>query len=114
DVSEAIFSEPNNTIRFSDVPPLGVEVRRGPTFDGLGQYYRETIAESDAAPVDVAAALRDAEVDVVVSYLPVGSEEATKFYAQAAIDARAAFVNCIPVFIASNQEWARRFAEAGL
>src|SRR5438552_18608434 len=114
DVSEAIFSEPNNTIRFADVPPLGVEVQRGPTLDGLGKYYRETIDESDARPVDVAAALRDARVDVVVSYLPVGSEDATKFYAQAAIDAGAAFVNCIPVFIASNQEWARKFADAGL
>ncbi|HXJ67184.1 MAG TPA: inositol-3-phosphate synthase [Actinomycetota bacterium] len=114
DVSEAIFSEPNNTIKFSDVPPQAVEVQRGPTLDGLGKYYRETIVESDAAPVDVAAALRAAEVDVVVSYLPVGSEEAAKYYAQAAIDAGAGFVNCMPVFIASTQEWARKFADAGL
>jgi myo-inositol-1-phosphate synthase len=114
DVSEAIFSEPNNTIRFADVPPLGVEVQRGVTLDGLGKYYRETIDESDAPPVDVAAALREAGVDVVVSYLPVGSEEATKLYAQAAIDAGAAFVNCIPAFIASNVEWAKKFADAGL
>jgi myo-inositol-1-phosphate synthase len=114
DVSEAIFSEPNNTIRFSDVPPAGVEVMRGPTLDGLGKYYREIIEESDAPVSDVATAMRDAAVDVVVSYLPVGSEEATRFYAQAAIDAGAAFVNCIPVFIASDREWGRKFAAAGL
>ncbi|HYV01803.1 MAG TPA: inositol-3-phosphate synthase, partial [Actinomycetota bacterium] len=105
DVAEAIFSEPNNTIRFADVPPLGVEVLRGPTLDGLGKYYREVVQEADGAPVDVSAAMRDAGVDVVVSYLPVGSEAATRFYAQAAIDAGAAFVNCIPVFIASDREW---------
>jgi myo-inositol-1-phosphate synthase len=114
DVAEAIFAEPNNTIRFADVPPLGVEVQRGPTLDGLGRYYRDVIQESDHDAVDVAAALRAAEVDVVVSYLPVGSEVATRFYAQAAIDAGAAFVNCIPVFIASDREWARRFVDAGL
>ncbi len=114
DVSEAIAAEPNNTIRFADVPPLGVEVLRGPTADGLGRYYRDVITESHTPPADVARALRGAGVDVVVSYLPVGSEEATKLYAQAAIDAGAAFVNCIPVFIASNREWARKFAAAGL
>jgi myo-inositol-1-phosphate synthase len=115
DVAEAIFSEPNNTIRFAeDVPPTGVEVLRGPTLDGLGKYYRDVIDEADFEPVDVAQALRDAEVDVVVSYLPVGSEEATRFYAQAAILAGAGFVNCIPVFIASDREWAKRFADAGL
>ena len=114
DVSEAIVAEPNNTFRFADVPPLGVDVLRGETLDGFGKYYRETVDESDARPVDVADALRDAGVDVVVSYLPVGSEDATRFYARAAIDAGAAFVNCIPSFLASNQEWARRFAAAGL
>jgi len=114
DVAEAIFTEPNNTMRFSDVPPTGVEVLRGPTLDGLGKYYRETIYESDREVAVVAAAFRDAGVDVVVSYLPVGGEEATRFYARAAIDAGAGFVNCIPVFIASDGEWARRFAEAGL
>jgi myo-inositol-1-phosphate synthase len=114
DVSEAIVSEPNNTIKFADVPPLQVEVQRGPTLDGLGRYYRETIEESDVAPVDVAAILRETEADVLVSYLPVGSEEAAKHYAQAAIDAGVALVNCLPVFIASDPEWARRFVAAGV
>jgi myo-inositol-1-phosphate synthase len=114
DVSEAILSEPNNTIQFADVPPTGVEVLRGHTLDGLGRYYRETIEESDLPPVDVVRALREAEADVLVNYLPVGSEEATQFYARAAIEAGVALVNCMPVFIASNREWARRFADARL
>jgi myo-inositol-1-phosphate synthase len=114
DVAEAIASEPNNTIRFADVPPTGVTVQRGPTFDGLGRYYRETIVESDLPPVDVAKALGESEADVVVSYLPVGSEQAAKHYAQAALDARVAFVNCLPVFIASNKAWASKFVEAGV
>jgi myo-inositol-1-phosphate synthase len=114
DLADAIAAEPNNTIRFADVPPTGVIVQRGHTLDGLGAYYRATITESDAEPVDVAQALRDAQVDVVVSYLPVGSEQAATFYAQAAIDARSGFVNCLPAFIASEGEWAKRFADAGL
>ncbi|MBI2236934.1 MAG: inositol-3-phosphate synthase [Actinobacteria bacterium] len=114
DVSESIFSEPNNTIRFADVPPTGVEVLRGHTLDGLGKYYRQVIEESDLPPVDVAAKLREAEAQVVVSYLPVGSERAASFYAQAAVDAGAGFVNCMPVFIASNRAWARKFADAGV
>ncbi len=115
DVAEAIFTEPNNTIRFvDDVPPTGVLVERGPTFDGLGRYYRETIQESDEEPVDVAAAVRRAGAEVVVSYLPVGSEEATRHYARAALEAGCGFVNCIPVFIASDPEWAKRFGDAGL
>ena len=114
DVSEAIYTEPNNTIRFADVPPTGVTVQRGPTLDGLGKYYREVIRESDEPPVDVSAALRDAGADVVVCYLPVGSEQAAKHYAQAALDAHVALVNCLPVFIASNKEWARKFVEAGV
>jgi myo-inositol-1-phosphate synthase len=114
DVAEAIVSEPNNTIRFADVPPTGVTVQRGPTLDGLGRYYREVIEESDAAPVDVAKALRRAEVDVLVSYLPVGSEQAAKHHAQAALDAKVGFVNCLPVFIASDQTWARKFVDAGV
>ena len=114
DVAEAIYSEPNNTVRFADVPPTGITVQRGRTLDGLGEYYREMITESDTEPVDVAAALREARADVLVCYLPVGSEEAAKYYAQCAIDAKVAFVNCLPVFIASNQEWARKFVDAGL
>jgi len=114
DLAEAIVSEPNNTIRFAEVPPTGVTVQRGPTFDGLGRYYRETITESELPPVDVAKALRDAQADVVVSYLPVGSEQAAKHYAQAALDAHVAFVNCLPVFIASDKAWAQKFVEAGV
>jgi myo-inositol-1-phosphate synthase len=114
DLAEAIVASENNTITLCDVPPTGVTVQRGPTFDGLGQYYREIIDESEAEPVDVAQALRDAEVDVVVSYLPVGSEQADKFYAQAAIDAGCAFVNALPVFIASDPVWAQKFTDAGL
>ncbi len=114
DLAEAIVASENNTIKLCDVPPTGVTVQRGPTFDGLGQYYREIVEESDATPVDVAKALRDAQVDVVVSYLPVGSEQADKFYAQAAIDAGCAFVNALPVFIASDPEWAQKFTDAGL
>ena len=114
DLAEAIVASENNTIKLCDVPPTGITVQRGPTFDGLGQYYREIIEESDVEPVDVAQALRDAQVDVVVSYLPVGSEAADKFYAQAAIDAGCAFVNALPVFIASDPVWAKKFEDAGL
>jgi myo-inositol-1-phosphate synthase len=114
DLAEAIVASENNTITLCDVPPTGITVQRGPTFDGLGQYYREIIDESAAEPVDVVQALRDAEVDVVVSYLPVGSEQADKFYAQAAIDAGCAFVNALPVFIASDPAWAQKFTDAGL
>ncbi|MEU4673886.1 inositol-3-phosphate synthase [Amycolatopsis sp. NPDC023774] len=114
DLSEAIFSSENNTIKIADVPPLGVPVQRGHTYDGLGRFYRETISESDEAPVDIVGALRDAKVDVLVSYLPVGSEEADKFYAQAAIDAGVAFVNALPVFIASDPVWAKKFEDAGV
>jgi myo-inositol-1-phosphate synthase len=114
DLAEAITASENNTITICDVPPLGVIVQRGPTHDGLGKYYRETITESDTDPVDVTAALREANVDVVVCYLPVGSEQAAKFYAQCAIDAGCAFVNALPVFIAGTREWAQKFAAAGL
>ncbi|MDQ1448691.1 MAG: myo-inositol-phosphate synthase [Actinomycetota bacterium] len=114
DLGKAIFTSINNTIRFADVPDLGVIVQRAPTFDGLGKYYREVVEESPAEPVDIARALRDARVDVLVSYLPVGSEDAQKHYAQAALDAGVAFVNAIPVFIASNPEWAKKFEDAGL
>jgi myo-inositol-1-phosphate synthase len=112
DVAEAIWSEPNNTIRFADVPPLGVTVSRGHTLDGLGEYYRATIEESDEPEADVVQVLRDARADVLVSYLPVGSEEAARFYASCALEAGVAFVNCLPVFIASDRAWAKRFADA--
>jgi myo-inositol-1-phosphate synthase len=114
DLAEAIVASENNTIKITDVPPTGVTVQRGPTHDGLGKFYRETIEESDESAVDVVAALRDARVDVVVSYLPVGSEEADRFYAQCAIDAGCAFVNALPVFIASDPAWAKKFTDAGL
>ena len=114
DLAEAINASENNTIRICDVPPTGVIVQRGHTRDGLGKYYRETITESEADPVDVVSVLREAAVDVVVCYLPVGSEDAAKFYAQCAIDAGCAFVNALPVFIAGTPEWAQKFADAGL
>lgn len=114
DLSEAINSSENNTIKITDVPPLGVTVQRGPTHDGLGKYYRETIEESDTDPVDVVAALQAANVDVLVSYLPVGSETADKFYAQCALDAGVGFVNALPVFIASDPTWAQKFTDAGV
>jgi len=114
DLAEAIVASENNTIKFCDVPPVGVSVQRGPTLDGLGQYYREIIDEADEPAVDVAAALRAARADVVVCYLPVGSEAAAKHYAQAAIDAGCAFVNALPVFIASDPAWAAKFEAAGV
>jgi myo-inositol-1-phosphate synthase len=114
DLSEAIGASENNTIKIADVPPTDIIVQRGPTLDGIGKYYAETIELSDADPVDVVKALKDAKVDVLVSYLPVGSEEADKFYAQCAIDAKVAFVNALPVFIASDPEWAKKFTDAGV
>jgi myo-inositol-1-phosphate synthase len=114
DLSEAILNSENNTIKIADVPPTGIIVQRGPTLDGIGKYYALTIEESDAEAVDVVQALKDAKVDVLVSYLPVGSEEADKFYAQCAIDAKVAFVNALPVFIASDPEWAAKFEAAGV
>ncbi|MFN3338117.1 MAG: inositol-3-phosphate synthase [Dietzia sp.] len=114
DLAEAINASENNTLKLCDVPPTGITVQRGPTLDGLGKYYRQTIEESSAEPVDMVRALRDAEVDVLVSYLPVGSEEADKFYAQCCIDADVAFVNALPVFIASDPVWAEKFRAAGV
>ncbi len=114
DLSEAIVASENNTIKIADVPPLDVPVQRGHTLDGLGKYYRETIVESDEEPVDIVGALRATRADVLICYLPVGSEEAAKFYAQCAIDARVAFVNALPVFIAGTPEWAQKFADAGV
>jgi myo-inositol-1-phosphate synthase len=114
DLSEAIAASENNTIKIADVPPTGIIVQRGHTLDGLGKYYRETIDESDETPVDVVAALKEARADVLVCYLPVGSEDAAKFYAQCAIDAGVGFVNCLPVFIAGTKEWADKFTAAGV
>jgi myo-inositol-1-phosphate synthase len=114
DLSKAIVAGPNNTIRFADVGELGVVVERAPTLDGLGEFYRDMVEESPYEPVDVAARLKESGADVLVSYLPVGSEEAQRFYAQACLDAGVAFVNAIPVFIASDPVWAQRFTEAGV
>ncbi|CAN2203402.1 INO1 Myo-inositol-1-phosphate synthase [Candidatus Nanopelagicaceae bacterium] len=114
DLSEAIWASENNTIKFSDVAKTGVPVQRGVTLDGLGKYYKETIQESTEASVDVVATLKAEQVDVLICYLPVGSEEAAKFYAQCAIDAGCAFVNALPVFIASDPVWAKKFEDAGL
>jgi myo-inositol-1-phosphate synthase len=114
DLSEAIFASENNTIKIADVPPTNVTVQRGPTLDGIGKYYADTIEVSDAEPVDVVKVLEENSVDVLVSYLPVGSEEADKFYAQCAIDARVAFVNALPVFIASDPVWAKKFEDGGV
>jgi myo-inositol-1-phosphate synthase len=114
DLSEAIWASENNTIKFSNVAKTGVPVLRGVTLDGLGKYYKETIQESTAAPVDVVATLKAEEVDVLICYLPVGSEEAAKYYAQCAIDAGCAFVNALPVFIASDPAWEKKFKDAGL
>ncbi|MEX6429885.1 MAG: inositol-3-phosphate synthase [Ferrimicrobium sp.] len=113
-LSKAIFAGRNNTIKFADVPDSQITVQRGPTLDGLGKYYRESIEESPIDPVDVVEVLRAARVDVLVAYLPVGSEKAQKFYAQACLDAKVAFVNAIPVFIASDPEWAAKFTAAGV
>jgi len=114
DVAEAIHATPNNTMKFAKVAPTGVTVERGPTFDGLGRYLRDEIEESDEPPVDVGARLASTRTDVVVSYLPVGSQRATEWYATQALEAGCAFVNCIPVFIASNRQWRRKFEQRGL
>ncbi|MHB8319216.1 MAG: inositol-3-phosphate synthase [Acidimicrobiales bacterium] len=114
DLGKAIFAGQNNTIRFADVGDLGITVERGPTFDGLGRYYRDVVEESPQDPVDIAEALVASRADVLVAYLPVGSELAQRNYAEACLAARVAFINAIPVFIASNPEWAARFESAGV
>ena len=114
DLADAIWASENNTIKFSDVAKTGVPVQRGVTHDGLGKYYKETIKESNESAVDVVAVLKEEQVDVLICYLPVGSEDAAKFYAQCAIDAGCAFVNALPVFIASDPVWAKKFEDAGL
>ncbi|MBX3091797.1 MAG: inositol-3-phosphate synthase [Cryobacterium sp.] len=114
DLATAIWASQNDTLRFAEVAPTGVTVQRGPTLDGLGEYYRQVVDESPAPVVDVVQVLRDSGADVFVCYLPVGSDAAVKFYAQASIDAGVAFVNALPVFVASDPEWARKFADAGV
>jgi myo-inositol-1-phosphate synthase len=114
DLADAIFAEPNNTIKFADVPPLGVKVHRGMTHDGLGKYLKEMIVKSDASTDDIIGILKATKTDVVVSYLPVGSEMATKWYVEQVLEAGCAFVNCIPVFIASAPYWNKRFAQRRL
>jgi len=114
DLAHAINASENNTIKIADVPPTGVVVQRGHTLDGLGKYYQQTIDESPETPVDIVQVLKDTRADVLVCYLPVGSEQAAKFYAQAAIDAKVAFVNALPVFIAGTKEWADKFTAAGV
>ncbi|CAM3325680.1 Inositol-3-phosphate synthase [Arthrobacter ulcerisalmonis] len=114
DLADAILASENNTIKIAEVPPTGVTVQRGHTLDGLGKYYLETIEQSTDEPVNVVQALKDAKVDVMVCYLPVGSQQAAEFYAQAAIDAGVGFVNALPVFIAGTKEWADKFTAAGV
>lgn len=114
DLAEAIWASENNTIKFAEVAKTGITVQRGKTLDGLGRYYKETIKESTAPEIDVVKALKDERIDVLICYLPVGSEEATKFYAQCALDAKVAFVNALPVFIASDPVWAEKFTKAGV
>jgi myo-inositol-1-phosphate synthase len=114
DVADAILMEPNNTMRFAKAPKTGVQVMRGPTLDGIGKYLRDEVPESDAEPVNIAEQLRKSGTDVLVSYLPVGSQRATEYYAEQALEAGCAFVNCIPVFIASNRDWAKRFEQRGI
>ncbi|MDR6955801.1 myo-inositol-1-phosphate synthase [Ancylobacter sp. 3268] len=114
DVSEAIFASPNNTRRFAQVPRLGVEVERGITLDSIGRYVADVVPESEAPTVDVARVLKDTRTDVLVSYLPVGSQLANEWYMERALEAGCGVVNCLPVFIASRHEWAERFAARGL
>ena len=114
DISKAMWAGLNNTVRFTDVGDLGTDVLRGPTLDGLGSHYRDSIEESMAPPIDVVASLRASRADVLVNYLPVGSERATRFYAEAALEAGVGFINCIPVFVASDRSWAGKFRAAGI
>ncbi|MCL4459849.1 MAG: inositol-3-phosphate synthase [Chloroflexi bacterium] len=114
DLAEAIFTKPNNTIKFTDVPPLGLRVERGMTHDGLGKYLLEIIEKAPGSTADIVGILKETKTDVVVSYLPVGSEEATKWYVEQVLDAGCGFINCIPVFIAREKYWQKRFMDRGL
>src|SRR5438128_4292673 len=114
DLADAIFSGHNNTVKFADVPHLGVTVQRGMTNDGLGKYLSEIITKAPGPTADIVSILKETKTDVVINYLPVGSEEATKWYVEQVLAAGCAFINCIPVFIAREDYWGRRFVEAGL
>jgi myo-inositol-1-phosphate synthase len=114
DLSEAIWSGQNDTIKFTDVPRLGVEVKRGMTHDGLGKYLKQKITKAPGETADIVGILKETKADVLVCYLPVGSEQATKWYVEQALAAGVGFVNCLPVFIAREDYWDRRFTEAGL
>jgi len=114
DVAEAIYAYPNNTYKFADVPKMGVKVERGMTHDGIGKYLSEKVKKAPGPTADIVKILKDTHTDVVVSYLPVGSEMATKWYVEQILEAGCGFVNCIPVFIASQEYWRKRFEERGL
>ncbi|MDY6833191.1 MAG: inositol-3-phosphate synthase [Chloroflexota bacterium] len=114
DLSEAIFAAPNNTVKFCDVPHTGVKVERGMTHDGLGKYLSRIITKANGATVDIVRLLRDTETDVVINYLPVGSESATRWYVEQVLKAGCGLVNCIPVFISREEYWQKRFAQEGL
>jgi len=114
DVSEAIFTQPNNTLKFAEVPHLGVPVERGMTHDGIGKYVSHLVKKSSHSTANITAILKEREVDVVINYLPVGSEMATKWYVEQILEARCAMVNCIPVFIAKEEYWSKRFEERGV
>jgi len=114
DLAEAIFTKPNNTFKFCDVPGTGVKVTRGMTHDGLGKYLSQIITKSSGATADIVGILKETKTDIVVNFLPVGSEEATKWYIEQVLAAGCGFVNCIPVFIAREPYWYKRFADAGL
>lgn len=114
DIGEAIYAQPNNTVTFAQVPKLGTKVSMGPVMDGVNKYTTELVPIAETKPVDVVKTLKSTGAEIVINYLPVGSQEATEYYAQAAIDAGCGFVNCIPVFIASTPKWAKKFEDAGL
>lgn len=114
DLAEAIFTPPNNTIKFCDVPPTGVKVERGMTHDGIGKYLSSVVVKASGSTADVATILKETNTHIVVNYLPVGSEEATKWYVEQVLEAGCGFINCIPVFIAREKYWQERFARKGL
>ncbi len=114
DLGEAIYAPPNNTFTFADVPRLGVEVKRGMTHDGIGKYVADLVHKAPGPTADIVSILKETETDVVISYLPVGSEMATKWYVEQILEAGCAFINCVPVFIAREDYWQKRFKEKGL